>query len=245
MSPDSAVGQVVVRHSIYTVIIEQSRELESDERYHDALHLLYQGVRWAAADSDWWERLSILSFVMTATDWPVRQNLAHTHLSDMGFVNALLYLKQAMTLAPERARLQFFWGWFHFVLLGDQQLAREAFDVALCLEPEHPYTWAALARLEIAGQTPGYEQRAFEFLSRALLRLPESPRFHYEQGALLMGLEQQDQARQRFHLARTCEEISMPRDAAGRYLHTEFHGSRRLVNEWIARYYPESQWKHS
>ncbi len=227
-----------MRHSIYSVIFEQADELEADERYQDALHLLYQGVRWADADAVWWERLSILSFVMAGTDWPSRKNLAHTHLADMGYVNTLPYLSQALLLVPDCARLHFFRGWFHFKLKDDRDVARQALAKALCLEPEHPYAWAALARLEMTGQENGYEQRALDHLARASASLPESARFFYEQGALLMGLGEYERAEEYFLCACTRQGLTVPKTAVGRYLSAEFHGNAHQVRDWITQYYP-------
>ncbi|MFP5502790.1 MAG: hypothetical protein ACLGIN_09895 [Candidatus Sericytochromatia bacterium] len=227
-----------MRHSLHSIFIDQAGEKEAIERYDEALELLYQVHRWAPEAPELWLRMGALSFLLTDRGWLRRHGLEATALGDMGAVNARLYLARAVELAPGSAQARFWLGWVRHALYQDAAGAKEALAAALAIEAEHPYAHAAIARIEQAEAAPGYHERAVAHLTRAIARLPESARFHYDLGACLAGLGDETGARRSFSRAMATGALRVGPLGMDRYLEGEFHADGETVGALVTRLYP-------
>lgn len=226
-----------MRHSLHSIFIDQAGEKEAAERYDQALELLYQVHRWAPEAPELWLRMGVLSFLLTDRSWLSRYGKEATALGDMGAVNARLYLARAVELAPGSAQARFWYGWIRHALYQDPAGARAELAAALAIEPEHPYAHAAIARIEQAEAAPGYHERAVAHLARAIARLPESARFHYDMGACLAGLGDRDGARRSFERAMAARALPVGPLGMDRHLAGEFHADAAAITGLVERLY--------
>lgn len=197
--------------------------------------MLYQVHRWAPGDAVLWQRMGVLSFLMTDRDWLKRGGKEASHLADMGAVNAELYLGRAVALDPGDPQRHFWLGWVRHALYQNALSARGALAEALVLDPRHPYALAALARIEVAEALAGYEARAIALLEKASARLPESARFHYDMGACLAGLGYNEEAKQAFARAVASPALPPGEGAMGRYVAQHFHADPASLRPLIER----------
>lgn len=226
-----------MRHSVHSIFIDQALSHEEGERFDQALALLYQVHRWAPHDPNLWERMGVLSFLLTDREWLRRSGKDASHLADMGAVNAALYLDRAVALDDENPRRHFWQGWVRHVLYQDPEGARAALARAIALDARHPYAHAALGRMEMHIGERGYEGRAIAHLDQAIERLPEAARFHYDMGACLAGLEDRSAAREAFERALACRPLPGGDGATGAYLAREFHGDGKTLKGTIETLY--------
>ncbi|HEY9723242.1 MAG TPA: tetratricopeptide repeat protein, partial [Oscillatoriaceae cyanobacterium] len=200
-----------MRHSIHSLFYDQASAHEAEERYDAAIALYYQVHRWAPEDPDLWLRLGVLSFLMSDRDWLEKRELVGSHLADMGFVNAELYLARAAALAPHEARYAFWHGWVRHALYQDAEGAQAELSRALALDSHHPYAHAALARMAIVREDFA---TALEHLAPAIAALPESARLHYDTGACLVRCGAEAAARAAFTRALACESLPLGEGAS-------------------------------
>lgn len=226
-----------MRHSVYSIFFDQAAAHEAAERYDEALYLLYQVHRWAPEDAGLWLRMGVLSFLMTDRGWLTRSGKVDGYLADMGAVNARVYIERACSLAPDDPQMAFWLGWVRHALYQDTEGAREALTRAIALGA-YPYAHAALARVAMAEAAPGYEEVALGELGRAIALLPESARFHYDQGACLAGLGREPEARAAFARGSACPALPAVPGAMGRYLNDEFHADGPAITALVETLYP-------
>jgi tetratricopeptide (TPR) repeat protein len=232
-----------MRHSVHSIFYDQAADQEEAGRYDAALTLLYQVHRWAPEDPELWLRMGVLSFLMTDRGWLSAHGHEGSHLADMGAVNADLYLSRACELAPGLVMPAFWRGWIRHALYQDAAGARESLEAALAIDPHHPYAHAALGRMALAAE----EDRTAEaelHLRKAIARLPESARFHYDLGTCLARRHQNEEAKAAFAAAAAAPPLPPPAHpdkigALGRYLHLEFHGHANEIGAWARRFYAD------
>ena len=226
-----------MRHSVHSIFFDQADAHEAAERWHKALELLYQVHRWAAEDPALWRRMGLLSFLMADREWLERAALEGTHVGDMGAINADLYLARAAELAPADPRGPFWRGWVRHQLYQDPAGAKAHLAEAVRRDPAWPYAHAALARVEVAEAEAGYALRALAHVEAALARLPESARFHYDMGACLAGLGEDDAAREAFERALAMPALPVSAGTEGRVLAASFHGDGEALRPLVTRLY--------